>query len=169
MHTFVCIISYCKYFALLPAHTPTSLDFCHSLLIILSFFLPLSVPLLCSFHTPFSTCFLFYTISDMYPLSGFIPTRRRANHLLMKQMASRCELLSQRARESFGFSIVRTFEIDHLAESSSFCAWEDKSCELYKCPKATQWSGSVSPISQFSPFPENSIWTYIQVNINKPP
>lgn len=50
-----------------------------------SLFLFLFVSLLCSFHAPFSACFsLVYTLSSyMWPLSlsGFISTRRRANHL----------------------------------------------------------------------------------------
>lgn len=37
-------------------------------------------------------------------------------------MASRCEVPSQRARESFGFRIVRTVEIDRLAGPSHFVA-----------------------------------------------
>lgn len=116
-----------------PLLTPRSLDFCHSLLIILSFFLPLSLPLLFFFHTLFSAwVFLVYTLSDRCHLSRFISTGRRANHLLMKQMASRCELPSQRAREAFGLRVVRTFEVDHLTGFSSFCAWKDKFSELYK-------------------------------------
>lgn len=134
-------------------------------------FLPLSphyslslllfVSLLCSFHASFSTCFsLVYTLSS-YVAFVFVWIyiyQEKGQPSSMKQMASRCEVLNQRARESFGFRVVITFEIDHLAGSSSFCTWQDRSSKLYYWLKATQWPGSTSPIFQSRPFFKNIFW-----------
>lgn len=83
-------------------------------------------------------------------------------------MASRCEVPSQRARESFGFRVVRTVEIDHLAGSSHFVPEKTGPVKSKTDPRLHRdqvpYILFPSPILFFKKVSE-----LIQVKTNKPP